>query len=93
MDLIEYDPARSVGIFSFGPRIIATAADLEQMEILARSSRVEEYQTLLEADAKQVDEIVDSLKLAAEASGENVESALTVRSAAKRSFNNLFLRV
>ena len=92
MDLIEYDPARSVGIFSLGPRIIAIAADLEQMEILARSSRVE-YQTLLEADAKQVDEIVDSLKLAAEASGENVESALTVRSAAKRSFNNLFLRV
>lgn len=88
-DIIKYDPSRPVDIFSLGPRIFASQADLDNMNVLGQSSRVK-YLSLLKLDSKNVSTVEKTLKELVETSGEKVESALTARSAVKRFFDNLF---
>ena len=88
-DIIKYDPSRPVDIFSLGPRVFASKADLEKMNILGQSSRVK-YLSLLKLDSKKVSVVEKDLKELVDVSGEKIESALTARSVVKRFFDNLF---
>ncbi|MBE0584955.1 MAG: ABC transporter permease, partial [Desulfofustis sp.] len=88
-DTIEYDPSRPVSIFSLGPRIFASTADLEKMGLLGHGSR-SHYEILLKlALPDQAKAIAAELTRAAVAGQERIETATTARSQVKRFFDNM----
>jgi putative ABC transport system permease protein len=88
-DTIDYDSSQPVSIFSLGPRVFASAEDLEQMGLLGVGSR-SNYEILLRLpEPEQAREIAAALSRVATAGQERVETATTARSQVKRFFDNM----
>lgn len=88
-DSITHEPSRPVSFFSLGPRVFVSAADLDELDLLGKGSRLE-YETLLKvADSEAVAGIAADLNNRAIPGQERVETARTARSGVKRFFDNL----
>ena len=88
-DVVAYESARPVDLFSFGPRVFVAAADLEAIDLIRKGSRVN-YETVLKVSREEeVEELAAALKDAAIAGQERVETYRTAGSRIKRFFDNL----
>ncbi|MGB3209767.1 MAG: FtsX-like permease family protein [Desulforhopalus sp.] len=89
VDVVLVESVKPVDFFNFGPRILVSAADLEQMNLVQRGSRVH-YETLLKiADETLVDTIAARLQERVIAGQERVATYATASSQVKRFFDNL----
>jgi len=89
VDVISRESLRPVDFFNFGPRILVSADDLEQMDLVKKGSRVH-FETLVKvADADRIDSIVASLQDKTVFGQERVSTATTANSGVKRFFDNL----
>ncbi len=89
VDVVIGESVKPVDFFNFGPRILVSAADLKQMDLVTKGSRVR-YETLLKiADESQIDKIAASLMSKAIAGQERVNTYATASSQVKRFFDNL----
>ncbi|MFH0783046.1 MAG: FtsX-like permease family protein [Pseudomonadota bacterium] len=89
VDVISRESLRPVDFFNFGPRILASTADLAAMDLVGKGSRVT-YETLLKlADPSRQDGIVARLQAKAAAGQEQVTTAANAGSRVKRFFDNL----
>ncbi len=87
-DVVIREPDRPVSLFSFGPRILVAAADLEALDLIGKGSRVQ-YDTLLRvSDAEQLESIAEDLRGRAEGSHERVDTYRTARSRVKKFLDN-----
>lgn len=88
-DVVTYESARPVDLFSFGPRIFVAADDLAALNLIGKGSRVT-YETVVQAGREEdIDELAAELKAAAIAGQERVETYRTAGSRIKRFFDNL----
>lgn len=88
-DVVSYESARPVDLFSFGPRVFVAAADLTAIDLIGKGSRVN-YETVLKVSREEeIDELAIELKDAAIAGQERVETYRTAGSRIKRFFDNL----
>ena len=89
VDVVIGESVKPVDFFNFGPRIIVSAADLEQMDLVKKGSRVH-YETLLKiADHTLVDQTAARLQDRIIAGQERVNTYATASSQVKRFFDNL----
>ena len=89
VDVVGRESLRPVDFFNFGPRILVSAADLEQMDLVKKGSRVQ-YETLVKiADPTQVDTIAARLQDRIITGQERVATYATAGSRVKRFFDNL----
>lgn len=89
IDTIRRESARPVDFFNFGPRVLVSAADLEEMDLVKKGSRVQ-YETLLKiADPKNIDAIAARLEERAVGGQERIATYATASSRVKRFFDNL----
>lgn len=89
VDVIVRESTRPVDILSFGPRVFVAAADLVQMDLVKKGSRVE-YEMLLKVkDEAAISSLTTELKKSALPDQERVSSYKTARSGLKRFFDNL----
>jgi len=88
-DVVTYESARPVDLFSFGPRVFVAGADLEALDLIKKGSRVN-YETLIKASRDSaVEPVATELRAAAIAGQERVETFRTAGSRIKRFFDNL----
>ncbi|TKB24012.1 FtsX-like permease family protein [Desulfopila sp. IMCC35006] len=89
VDVIGRESLRPVDFFNFGPRILVAAADLAQMDLVQKGSRVQ-YEALLKvADAGQINTLAAGLQARAVTGQERVATYATASSRVKRFFDNL----
>jgi putative ABC transport system permease protein len=89
IDVISRESLRPVEFFNIGPRIFVPAADLEKMDLVRKSSRVQ-YETLLKIDdPRRIDKIADRIKGKTVSGQERVATYATAGSSIKRFFDNL----
>jgi putative ABC transport system permease protein len=89
IDVISRESLRPVEFFNIGPRIFVPAADLEKMNLVRKSSRVQ-YETLLKIDDPgKIDKIADRIKGKTVSGQERVATYATAGSSIKRFFDNL----
>ena len=90
-DVVTHEPDRPVEIFTLGPRVFVSTQDLERLELIGKSSRVE-YGILLKinGDDAIINALVPRLALAAQPEQERVSTYRTTQSGVKRFFDNLF---
>jgi putative ABC transport system permease protein len=89
VDVVGRESLRPVDFFNFGPRIFVPAADLEQMDLVKKGSRVQ-YETLLKiADQSRIDKIAADLQEKTVFGQERVATYATAGSRVKRFFENL----
>jgi putative ABC transport system permease protein len=89
VDVISRESLRPVDFFNFGPRIFVPAADLEQMDLVKKGSRVQ-HETLLKiADQSRIDKIAADLQEKTVFGQERVATYATAGSRVKRFFENL----
>ncbi len=89
IDVISRESLRPVEFFNLGPRIFVSAADLEKMGLVKKSSRVQ-YETLLKIDdPAKIDKIADQIISKAVSGQERVATYATAGSRVKRFFDNL----
>ncbi|MBW1634955.1 MAG: FtsX-like permease family protein, partial [Deltaproteobacteria bacterium] len=89
VDTVGEESLRPVNFFNFGPRIFVSAADLSQMNLVKKGSRVQ-YEVLLKIDdEKLIDKIAVRLQDRIIAGQERVATYATANSSIKRFFDNL----
>ncbi|MGB3221317.1 MAG: FtsX-like permease family protein [Desulforhopalus sp.] len=89
IDVISRESLRPVEFFNIGPRIFVPAVDLEKMDLVRKSSRVQ-YETLLKIDDQsRIDNIADQIKEKTVPGQERVATYATAGSSVKRFFDNL----
>ena len=88
VDVLRFEPDRPVNFFSLGPRIFASAADLEAMELVTKGSRVRYRELLKVSDERNLDRLAAQLEAAAMPDQERVETYRTAESGVKRFFDN-----
>lgn len=89
IDVISGESLRPVDFFNFGPRILVSAADLVQMNLVQKGSRVH-YETLLKiADETLIDKTAARLQNRIISGQERVSTYATASSRIKRFFDNL----
>ncbi|MCP4339916.1 MAG: FtsX-like permease family protein [Desulfobulbaceae bacterium] len=88
-DVISGESLRPVDFFNFGPRIIVSSADLGQMDLVKKGSRIH-YETLLKiADESLIDTTAARLQDRIISGQERVATYATASSRVKRFFDNL----
>ena len=88
-DVAELESARPVSLFSLGPRVFISSADLEATGLLSMGSRAR-YRILLKVEDKNsVAAIKEQLDEVAVGDGVRIETALSAPSRVKRFFDNL----
>ena len=89
-DIITHEPDRPVELFSLGPRILIPAANLDQLQLIGKSSRVD-YGILLKVQRQEdIKTIAAELAKRADPDQEQVATALSTRPQVKVFFDNLF---
>ncbi len=90
-DVVTHEPDRPVEIFSLGPGIIVSTADLTRLQLIGKGSRVE-YSLLLKTDLDDagITALAARLKSAARPAQERVSTYRSADSGMKRFFDNLF---
>jgi putative ABC transport system permease protein len=88
-DVVNFESMRPVSFLSFGPRIFVSMADLDQLGLLGRGSRVEHEILLQLTEPEEAEEIAALLGSAAVPRVERVETAADARSRVKTFFDNL----
>lgn len=89
-DVVESEPDRPVNVFSFGPRIFVSSADLTAMDLVGKGSRIT-YKALIKVrDERRLREFTDTLNRAAIPDQERIDTFRTARSRLKRFFDNFF---
>lgn len=89
-DVILTEPDRPVAIFSFGPRVMVSAADLASLDLLGKGSRVR-YKMLLKVPLEaNLNRIIAELEAVSRKEQERIDSYRTADSRVKRFFDNLF---
>jgi putative ABC transport system permease protein len=87
-DVLISEPDRPVSIFSLGPRIFISAADLSALDLIGKGSR-SSYDCLIRVmDPKDLNPIAKELQQAADPVAERVDTFRTARSGVKRFFDN-----
>jgi len=87
-DIVLVEPDRPVSFFSFGPRIFISAADLPQLGLIKKGSRVH-YNYLLQVDDQdRVEQLAEKLESVAAEDQESVRTFQNSRSRIKRFFEN-----
>lgn len=89
VDVITRESLRPVDFVNFGPRIIVSAADLEQMGLVKTGSRVHFEALLKVKDQSRIDIIAAQLQSKAILGQERVNTYATASSGVKRFFDNL----
>lgn len=89
VDVVNFESMRPVSFLSFGPRIFISMADVDQLGLLGRGSRVEHEILLKLTDPAEADELVKILGASATPRLERVETAKNARSRVKIFFDNL----
>ena len=89
VDSIRRESLRPVDFFTFGPRILVSAADLARMNLVQQGSRVQ-YEALLKiADSSQIEKITSQLQTLAIPGQERISTSTTASSRVKRFFDHL----
>jgi putative ABC transport system permease protein len=90
-DVVTFEPDRPVEIFSLGPGIFLSTADLDRLQLIGKGSRVE-YNILLKVgqDDAAVSALAARLNLIAQPAQERIRTYRTASSGMKRFFDNLF---
>ena len=89
VDVVTRESLRPVDFFNFGPRILVAAADLAQLDLVKKGSRVQ-YEALLKiADPGLIDKIATRLQESTIAGQERVATYATASSRVKLFFDNL----
>ncbi len=89
VDVVVRESLRPVDFFNFGPRILASSADLTKMDLVKQSSRVQ-YETLLQIeDPARIDTVAKRLQEISISGQERVATYATASSRVKRFFDNL----
>ncbi len=89
VDVVRRESLRPIDFFNFGPRIFASAADLQRMDLVNKGSRVH-YEALLKiADQSRIGIIAGRLKAKTVFGQERVDTYATAGSRVKRFFDNL----
>ena len=87
-DVVLLEPDRPVNIFSLGPRVFVSDADLPSLKLVTRGSRVN-YTLLAKVTGKRnMDDIAGRLKAQSQQDRERVETFRTAGSRIKRFFDN-----
>jgi putative ABC transport system permease protein len=87
-DVLVSEPDRPVSIFSLGPRIFISAADLPALDLIGKGSR-SSYECLIRVlDPNALNPIAKSLQQAADPVAERIDTFRTARSGVKRFFDN-----
>lgn len=89
IDVVSGESARPVDFFNFGPRILVSAADLVQMNLVKKGSRVHHEILLKIADETLIDKIAARLQNRIISGQERVATYETASSRIKRFFDNL----
>jgi putative ABC transport system permease protein len=87
-DAAVAEDARPVTIFSLGPRVFVSAADLDRLGLVGKGSRVEHRLLLKTGAGEPTAPLIAALRSAAVPDAERVETFLTARSGARRFFDN-----
>jgi len=87
-DIVIAEPDRPVSFFSFGPRIFIPAANLKDLELIKKGSRIHYNYLLKVYDPAQVDVIAEKLANAAVGHQERVNTFENAASGVKRFFEN-----
>lgn len=87
-DVVTAEPDRPLELFSFGPRIFISAADLDALGLIATGSRIRRLVLLKVHDPARIDAIAAELRQAEPADGARIDTYLTARSAVKRFLDN-----
>jgi len=90
-DVITHEPDHPVNIFSLGPGIIISAADLKRLQLITKGSRVE-YSILIKVGRNDaaINKLADRLKQVSQPAQERITTYKTSNSGMKRFFDNLF---
>ena len=88
-DVVIHEPDRPVSFFSFGPRIFITAADLGNLDLIKKGSRIQ-FQYLLKVhDPTRVEQLAAEISAIAVPPQENVQTFRDGNSAINHFFGNL----
>jgi putative ABC transport system permease protein len=88
VDIVIAEPDRPVSFFSFGPRIFITAADLENLDLIRKGSRIHYNYLLKVHDPAMVNRLAGELSIVATAQQERVNTFENAESGVKRFFEN-----
>ena len=88
VDIVIAEPDRPVSFFSFGPRIFIAAADLENLDLIRKGSRIHYNYLLKVHDPKMVDRLAGELATVAAEPQERVNTFENAESGVKRFFEN-----
>ena len=88
-DVVLTEPDQPVNFFFLGPRIFISAADLDQLDLIKKRSRVRYSYLIKVFDQRQINTIAERLQAAANEELEHVDTFRTARSGVKRFFDNL----
>ena len=87
-DIVTAEPDRPVSFFSFGPRIFIAAADLDDLDLIRKGSRIHYNYLLKVHDPKMVNRLAGELAFAAADQQERVNTFENAESGVKRFFEN-----
>ncbi|WP_373499270.1 ABC transporter permease [Desulfococcus sp.] len=87
-DVVLKEPDRPVNFLSFGPRVFISEADLAQLDLLKKGSRVRYILLLKTGEKEDLDALSAALSRAAVDGQEQVETFRTAGSRIKRFFDN-----
>jgi putative ABC transport system permease protein len=90
-DVLLKEPDRPLDLFSFGPRIFVSAADLDSLGLLNKGSRIRYVLLLKVYDETQLDRIAGMLAAVADTVQERVDTYRSADSGIKRFFDNFLL--
>ena len=87
-DIVTAEPDRPVSFFSFGPRIFVAAADLENLNLIQKGSRIHYNYLVKIHDPAEVDRIAAELAAVADTGQERISTFENRESGIKRFFEN-----
>ena len=87
-DVVLSEPDRPIQMFSFGPRVFVSRADLENLGLIQTGSRIRYVYLLKVADPNQMEVIYQTLRTASDPDRERVDTFQTAQSRVKRFFDN-----
>lgn len=87
-DVVTAEDSRPVTLFSLGPRVFVSAADLDRLGLVGKQSRVEHRLLLKTEPGEPIEAVTAALRDAAVPDTERVDTFLTARSGPRRFFDN-----
>ena len=87
-DIVVKEPDRPVTAFNLGPRVFVSAADLDDIDLIQKGSRVRYGVQIKAVDAADLQRLADTFAAAADPVQERVDTYRSARSGVKRFFDN-----